>query len=51
MLVKNPVEKSFYVKRKKKNVEESFYVKRKKTINILTAFFISYKIDVKTFLK
>ena len=34
-------------------IKESFYGKRKKkkTINILTAFFISYKSDVKTFLK
>ena len=32
--------------------KESFYEKRKKKeINILTAFFISYKIGVKTFLK
>ena len=30
--------------------KESFYSK-KKTINILTAFFISYKSGVKTFLK
>ena len=36
-LVKNPVKKSFYGKGKKK------------TINILTAFFISHKSDVKTF--
>ena len=32
-------------------IKESFYGKRKKTINILTAFFISHKSDVKTFLK
>ena len=33
-------------------VKESFYEKRKKkTINVLTTFFISHKIDVKTFLK
>ena len=32
-------------------IKESFYRKRKKTINILTTFFISYKSDVKTFLK
>ena len=38
-LVKNPVKKSFYEKR------------RKKTINVLIVFFISYKSDVKTFLK
>ena len=37
-LVKNPV-------------KESFYGKRKKTINVLTAFFISHKNDVKIFLK
>ena len=37
VLVKNPVKEIFYEKRKKK------------TINILTAFFISYKSDVKTF--
>ena len=36
-LVKNLVKKSFYGKRKK--------------INVLTAFFISYKSDFKTFLK
>ena len=35
-LVKNPVKESFYGKRKK---------------NVLTAFFISHKSDVKTFLK
>ena len=38
VLVKNPV-------------KESFYGKKKKTINVLTAFFISHKNDVKTFLK
>ena len=38
-LVKNPVKESFYGKRKKK------------TINILTAFLISHKSNVKTFLK
>ena len=32
-------------------VKESFYRKKKKTINTLTAFFSSYKIDVKIFLK
>ena len=33
-------------------VKESFYEKRKKkTINVLTAFFIFHKSDVKTFLK
>ena len=33
-------------------VKESYYEKRKKkTINVLTTFFISHKIDVKTFLK
>ena len=37
ILVKNPVKESFYKKRKK--------------INILTAFFISHKSDVKTFFK
>ena len=31
--------------------KESFYGKRKKKINILTAFFISHKSDVKIFLK
>ena len=36
----------------KNPVKESFYEKRKeKTINILTAFLISHKSDVKTFLK
>ena len=36
----------------KNSVKESFYRKRKKkTINVLTAFFISHKSDVKTFLK
>ena len=39
VLVNNPIKTSFYGKRKKK------------TINILTAFFISHKSDVKTFLK
>ena len=38
-LVKNPVKESFYGKRKKK------------TFNVLTAFFISQKSDVKIFLK
>ena len=38
-LVKNPVKESFYGKRKKK------------VINVLIAFFISYKSDVKIFLK
>ena len=38
-LVKNPVKESFYGKRKEK------------TINVLTAFFITHKSDVKTFLK
>ena len=33
------------------SVKESFYKEKKKTINILTAFFISHKGDVKTFLK
>ena len=32
-------------------VKESFYGKRKKKINVLIAFFISHKSDVKTFLK
>ena len=32
-------------------IKESFYGKRKKAINVLTAFFISHKSDVKTFLK
>ena len=35
-LVKNPV-------------KENFYGKEKKVINVLTAFFISYKSNVKTF--
>ena len=35
-LVKNPV-------------KESFYGKRKKIINVVTAFFISHKIDIKTY--
>ena len=39
VLVKNLIKESFYGKRKKK------------TINVLTAFFISHKSDVKTFLK
>ena len=38
VLIKNPV-------------EESFYGKKKKTINVLTTFFISHKSDIKTFLK
>ena len=38
VLVKTPVKKKIYRKRKKK-------------INVLTVFFISYKSDVKTFLK
>ena len=38
-LVKNPVKKIFYEK------------KKKKTINVLTVFFIFHKSDVKTFLK
>ena len=33
------------------SVKESFYEKRKKAINILTAFFIFHKNDVKSFLK
>ena len=33
------------------SVKESFYEKRKKAINILTAFFISHKSDIKIFLK
>ena len=37
-LVKNPI-------------KENFYRKKKKTINVLTAFFISHKSDVKNFLK
>ena len=32
-------------------VKENFYRKRKKLINVLIAFFISYKSDIKTFLK
>ena len=38
-LVKNLVKENFYKKRKKK------------TINVLTAFFISHKNDIKIFLK
>ena len=34
------------------SVKESFYEKmKKKTINVLTTFLISHKIDVKNFLK
>ena len=34
-------------------IKESFYKKRKKkkTMNVVTAFFISHKSDIKTFLK
>ena len=32
-------------------IKESFYGKKKKVIKVLTAFFISHKSDVKTFLK
>ena len=32
-------------------VKENFYEKRKKLINVLIVFFISYKSDIKTFLK
>ena len=35
----------------KNTIKESFYDKRKKIINFLIVFFISYKSDVKTFLK
>ena len=35
----------------KNSVKKSFYGKKKKIINVLTAFFISHKNDVKTFLK
>ena len=35
----------------KSSVKESLYGKRKKIINVSTAFFISYKSDVKIFLK
>ena len=38
-LVNNPFKENFYGKRKEK------------TINVLTAFFISYKSGIKTFLK
>ena len=31
--------------------KESFYKKKKKQLNVLIAFFISYKSDIKTFLK
>ena len=41
-LVNNLFKEIFYGKRKKK---------KKKTINVLTAFFISHKSDVKIFLK
>ena len=37
-LIKNPVKKNFYGK-----------IKKKKVINVLTAFFISHKSDIKTF--
>ena len=63
-LVNNQIKKSFYGKRKKKLMFWQFFsflIKtffnwiinqlKKKKINILTAFFISYKSDVKTFLK
>ena len=40
-LVIIPIKESFYKKRKKK----------KKTMNVVTAFFISHKSDIKTFLK
>ena len=33
----------------KNQVKESFYREKKKTINVLIAFFISHKNDVKTF--
>ena len=36
------IKESFYKKRKKK---------KKKTMNVVTAFFISHKSDIKTFLK
>ena len=32
-------------------IKENFYGKRKKAINVLTAFFISHKSNVKNFLK
>ena len=32
-------------------VKENFYGKRKKIINVLTAFFISHKSDIKTFFR
>ena len=35
----------------KNSIKENFYGKRKKTINILTAFSITDKSNVKTFLK
>ena len=38
VLIKNPI-------------KENFYEKRKKTINVLAAFFIFHKSDVKIFLK
>ena len=40
VLVKNLIKTSFYGEKKKK-----------KAINVLAAFFISYKSDIKTFLK
>ena len=40
-IVSNPFKESFYGKKEKK----------KKAINVLTAFFISIKSDIKTFLK
>ena len=41
-IVSNPFKESFYGKKEKK---------KKKTINVLTAFFISIKSGLKTFLK
>ena len=35
----------------KNSVKENFRGEKKKTINVLTAYFVSYKSDVKTFIK
>ena len=32
-------------------IKKSFYGEKKKVINVLAAFFISHKSDIKTFLK
>ena len=43
VMINNPFKENFYVKMKKK--------KKKNTIYVLTAFFISHKSSIKTFLK